>query len=122
MWELNDYGLLVPTTRYTYGPPVGLKGLRTVLGKKYTFDAARREMSSSAQGPPGNIQLDSFSQRASQTGLSPEVRVVIGANATLGNRLLTAALRNRVTASPEARLLRGRLPRSTLRHGIISSR
>lgn len=62
-WKLNEFGLLVPDTPYTNGPPVGLTRLRKVLGSKYMFDKPGREKLPGAAKPPSNLPIDALDFR-----------------------------------------------------------
>jgi hypothetical protein len=69
-WKLNELGLLVPDGPYTSGPPVGLKGLRKVLGKKYLLAKPKRDKTAGPTKPPANLKFDSLDFR----NIEPHVR------------------------------------------------
>jgi hypothetical protein len=82
-WKLNEFGLLVPETPYTYGPPLGLSRLRKVLGRRFLFDKPRREKTAGAAPPPGRLLFDSLDFRHIEPHVrgrgEESVRVLVGA-------------------------------------------
>ena len=81
-WKLNEFGLLVPDTPYTNGPPVGLNRLRKVLGSKYLFDKPRREMLPGGAKPPAFLPIDALDMRNVEPHIrgrcEESVRVLVG--------------------------------------------
>lgn len=69
-WKLNEFGLLVPDSPHTYGPPVGLNRLRKVLGSKFVLSKPGREKASGDTNPPASLQFDSLDFR----NIEPHVR------------------------------------------------
>jgi hypothetical protein len=81
-WKLNEFGLLVPDTPYTNGPPVGLSRLRKVLGSKFLLAKPRREKTPADAKPPARLQFDSLDFRYIEPHLrgrgEESVRVLVG--------------------------------------------
>lgn len=79
-WEENEFGLLVPDSPYRYGStPVGLKRLRSLLGKKYLFAKPRRQLTPGVQSPPSAKGLDLNTLQAHVQGRNEEaLRVLVG--------------------------------------------
>lgn len=79
-WKVNEFGLLVPDSPYRYGSaPVGLKRLRSLLGKKYLFAKTRRRITPGVQKAPSTAGLDLGTLELHVEGRNEEaLRVLVG--------------------------------------------
>jgi hypothetical protein len=82
-WIKNDFGLLVPSSPHTYGPPVGLGRLRSLLGEKHCFAKRQRRVTPGVQqvpalSDPGSSDLRRLGEHVAGRG-EESVRVLLGA-------------------------------------------